>query len=480
MKKIQGNPETIAVLGGGPAGLSAAWKLGEAGKKVIVVEKYSIPGGLCRTIQHGDFIFDLGGHRFLTQDQTLLEEIVNLMGDDLLGRPRTSVILLRNKYFKYPLDSKDLIFKMNPFISLKCFLDYLFTRIKCKLIPQPDNSFEDWVVNRFGRSLYNIYFGPYSKKLWGISPTKIAADWSAQRISLLNLWDVFLRLFLKKKDTPKTYATEFLYPKKGIGQIADKMVDRITANGGEILYDLCAKEIHLENNSIKEIIATDKEGKERIITADYYISSVPIDAFILGTSPAPDKKYVDAASKMTYRGVLLLFITIDLPKITDNTWMYIPEDKYFFFRIQEPKNWSPTLVPEGKTSLILEVACSKGDDVWNMKDADIFEQCVLSLKKLNLFNTDKIMDYFTLRIGHAYPIYDLDYKGYVQAALEFVYNLDNAICIGREGLYRYNNMDHSIKMGFMSADYIQGKISYEDILTIASENEVFESKQATL
>lgn len=480
MKNVKTIPKKVLVLGAGPAGLSAAWKLAESGKEVTVLEKYDIPGGLCRTIKKDEFIFDLGGHRFLTQDKEVLDEIVNLMGDNLLQRPRTSVILLKKKYFKYPLDSKDLIFKMNPITSIICFFDYIFTRLKIKLFPKKDDSFEDWVINRFGKSLYNIYFGPYSKKLWGISPKKISADWSAQRISLLNLWDVFLRLFGKKKNTPKTYAKMFYYPQKGIGQIAEEMVKKIEGYGGKIYFNYCAKEFKQEGKNISEIIAQDKSGTLHSFSADQYVSTIPLDSLILGSTSNKNDTFNLAAKRMSFRGVLFLFMIVDLPKVTDNTWMYIPEEHYFFFRIQEPRNWSPTTVPPGKTSLILEISCSWGDSIWNMSDEEIYNKCVDSLKKLKLFDVSKITEYFTSRIGHAYPIYDLNYKEYLTVALNYANSIENLISIGREGLYRYNNMDHSIKMGLMAAKYLQGEIPFEEILKIAIDQGNFESNQAQI
>lgn len=463
----------VIVLGAGPAGLAAAWKLAQKGQEVIVLEKESQVGGICRSIKYKDFSFDLGGHRFITKDHDLSREIKNLMGDELITTPRKSVIRLRGKYFQYPLEFKNLFINMDKVFLIRSLIDYFYSVGTKKLFHKKDDSFEDWIVNRFGRTLYDIYFGMYTEKLWGISPKQISADWAAQRISLLNLWDVLLRLLGKKSGRPKTYALEFAYPKQGIGRICERMKQEIEKKGGKIYLNSKVKNIILEEEFIK-MITYEEDGRQRDISGDWYISTIPMPDFIKGIRPQIMGEYLKVAEAMAFRSVRFLNLLIDLPSISDNTWIYIPEKDYMFFRIQEPRNWSSLSAPEGKTSLILEISCNQGDQIWSAPEEVIFKRCVNDLNRLGLFDTSKISEHFTTSIEHGYPIYDLDYKIKIKKSMELLRGIENLIPIGRQGLYRYNNMDHSIKMGLLTGEHIVHGGLETRIFSIASESVAFE------
>lgn len=463
----------VVVMGAGPAGLAAAWKLAEANCQVEVVEKEDVPGGLCRSLKRKGYIFDLGGHRFITKDEDINREVEDLMGDSLLLRPRQSVVRLYGKFYKYPLDAKDLAFNMNPLTSIRCFLGYLRAAVKKRSQTGPDLSFEDWVVNRFGKPLYEIYFKPYSEKLWGIPPSQVSSDWAAQRISLVNLWDVFLRLLGKKKDEPKTYATSFYYPKEGIGQISEEMARRIGEKGGRIHFRHRVKAVRMREGKIKTVVCEGEKG-EREFAADVFVSTIPLPEFALSLTPPVGSEYREVAAKMRFRSLRFLHLFVDAEQVTPNTWIYIPEGKYPFFRVQEMRNWSPTTVPAGKTSLTLELACDEGDEIWQAKDEEIYRLCMSGFRELGLVSEEKVTGYFTSRASHAYPIYTLDYRGQVRKMYKLILGIENLVAIGRQGLYRYNNMDHSIKMGFLASEVITKDLAREKILAVASESRVFD------
>ncbi|MEW6096551.1 MAG: FAD-dependent oxidoreductase [bacterium] len=466
----------VLILGAGPSGLAAAWKLASANVEVEIVELENQVGGLCRTIKHGEYSFDLGGHRFITQNISLADEIKKLMGDELLDRPRTSTIRLQGKYFHYPLESIDLLKKMRITTSIKCFLDYCFTGVKNKIFHKEDLSLEDWVVNRFGRSLYNIYFGPYSAKLWGMPPTQISSDWAAQRISLLNLWDVFLRLLGKKKNMPKTYATKFYYPKMGIGRIPERMCEEACKNGATLHLNTKVKEIVFEENKAKGVVLIEN-GTTKYFSADYIISSIPLPDMVKMIRPEVSTEYIEVVNSMKYRGIRFMNLCINKEKISDNTWIYIPEEEFLFFRIQETKNWSPYHVPSGKTALILEIACNEGDATWNNTEYLTYKRCVEDLKKLGFDVEYQVKDYFSTRIKHAYPIYDLNYREKLSKIYSLLAKLDNFIPCGRQALYRYNNMDHSIEMGIVASNHILKGLPKYEIFKIASEAVPFETDE---
>ncbi|MFH1898030.1 MAG: FAD-dependent oxidoreductase [Candidatus Desantisbacteria bacterium] len=268
----------VAILGAGPAGLSAALRLAKQGVHVEVIEAEPQVGGLCRTIQHDDFFFDLGGHRFATKDKGLEQDIKELMGSELVTRPRCSTIWLNGKYINYPLELVDLLRKMNPFASTRCILDYFLAALARRVASSPDKTFEDWIIHRFGKGLYSAYFGPYSSKLWGIPPDLISADWAEYRITLINLWDIILRLFRLKKDTPTTYITNFYYPKsRGIGRIWEYTADAILDNGGIIHLNSTVEELQVDKNRVVFL-------KDRVL-----LNTIKYD-FVICTIPCPELK----------------------------------------------------------------------------------------------------------------------------------------------------------------------------------------------
>jgi protoporphyrinogen oxidase len=464
----------VIIMGGGPAGLCVGWKLIKKNVQVEIIELENQVGGLCRSIRKRGYIFDLGGHRFISKYRELLRDVGEIMGETLELRPRKSQIRLKGKYYAYPLDAKDLVTKMNAFVSIRCLIDYLVTLVKSRIAPKEDISLEDWIVNRFGRGLYDIYFGPYSEKLWGVPPTTISADWAAQRISLINLWDVVLRLLGKQKDTPTTYATEYFYPKEGIGQISERIAEIITEGGGKIHLNSEVVRLNASENEITGVVVK-KNGKEETLTGDFYVSTIPLPEFVQSLDPPVDKKYLDVAKQMRFRALRFMNLLIDADRISENTWIYIPEDQYLFFRIQEPRNWGEGTVPKGKTSLILEIACDDGDEIWNADDESIMKRCVADLKKLGFDVESKITDYFSTKAKHAYPIYDLNYIEKLRVAFELFMRYNNLAVCGRQGLYRYNNMDHSMLMGYVTAEHILNGRPRSEILKIACEHEVFET-----
>ena len=470
-------PHTILVLGGGPAGLTTAWKLALAGKRVTVLEADDQVGGLSKTVRRNGYAFDLGGHRFITHNMALAEDVQNLLGDRLSVRPRISTIRLMDKFFKYPLDFGDLVKKLPVLTQMHCGFDYLITAISRRLKEYPDESLRDWVINRFGRTLYNIYFGPYSEKLWGIAPSEISADWAAQRISLPNLWDVFLRLLGKKSDQPKTYATRFFYPVGGIGVISERLVEEIheADSANKVLLNARVKGFIHAGNKIQKVVY-EHNGIQKDISADFIVSTIPLPHLIHTMEPELEQDLLKVSGKMIFRSLRFLNVMLDMEQVSENTWMYIPEHKYYFFRIQEPKNWHPGNAPEGKTSLILEIACNYGDEKWTASDDDTAEKCFKSLHDLGWDIRAKAFGWFSTFARFSYPIYTLDYKKTLRTAFRILNRFKNLVSCGRQGLYRYNNMDHSMEMGILAARHILEGIPREDIYRVATEGESFEQE----
>jgi len=449
--------ETVVILGGGPCGLSAAWELSGTGKNVVVVEAQSSVGGLCKTKSYKGFNFDLGGHRFISKNDELINKIKALMGSDLLVSERISAIRLNGREFQYPLSASDILKQTDIMFLTRCLVDYVYQTLYKKLRDSPDTSFEDWVINRFGRKLYVTFFKEYTHKLWGIPPDKLSSDWAAERISLLNLWDVVLRLCGLGREAPRTYAKRYFYPKQGIGQIFEYIAREIKQNGGNIILNARFKKLLLEGDRAKGVIY-ELNGKDQVINCDWVISTIPVTDLIC----MPDRGvgYQDvstAISSLRYRSLRFLNILIDKAEIGRNTWTYIPDGKYIMTRIQEPNKRSPHNAPDGKTSLMLEIPCSYKGEIWNMQDDLLFSRCIDDLFKLGIDIKDRVIDYFYTAERHAYPIYHLDYKHLLNNLLSRVDSIENIHTCGRNGLFRYIFMDRAMEMGFDAATIVDGK-----------------------
>ncbi len=470
----------ILVLGGGPCGLSAAWELSRYGYDVTVIEKEAKVGGLCITNEYKGYRFDLGGHRFISKNKELVENVCRVMGNELLTSNRKSVILLKGKTFDYPLSAKDILLKMDIWTNIRAFTAYVIASVAKVVFRKKDMSFEDWIVNRFGRTLYNLFFGPYTEKLWGISPKLISSDWASQRISLLNLKDVLMRLFKIKKGTPRTYAKGYFYPKKGIGQMFDVISDEISGRGGKIILNAAVSGITVNNGRV-EGVSYVQHGVTRTIECDMVISTISLTDFIRAFPAQLTRNIRHHASVLKFRAVRFLNILVDLPDISDNTWMYVSEGKYIMTRIQEPKRRSPFSAPEGKTSVMLEIPCNENDETWNCPDETLLKRCLADLKGLGIDIRDKVIDYFTTSVTHGYPVYSLDYSMHRQKLFDFLASYENLITCGRQGTFRYIFMDTAMEMGIAAAQtlMLDNLCNKEEVQSMRSEKELLETTSIT-
>ncbi len=467
-------PDKVLIVGAGPAGLTLGLRLSEAGVPVEIIEADDRVGGLCKTIHFKGCYFDLGGHRFITKDKNIQSFLEKLMGDDLLVRPRKSIICLKDKKIAYPVNAKDIVSKLGLKFSTQAFLDYFLTSTLQRFYPRLDSSFEQWVINRYGVTLYNFYFGPYSKKLWGIKPCQISHRWAEQRILLLNLGDVIAKMLWKKGNSPPTYAHQFCYPKNGIGQIFEKIAEKITVLGGAIRVSSGLSKVKVSGDKIISISYRTSGGAIKETSGDYIINTAPLPSFINMLSCNDNGNNEEITENSHYRSIRFMNVCLDLPSITDNTWIYVPESEIVFFRIQELRNWSPTVVPEGKTALTLEIACDYNDKIWKMPEDELWQLCYRGLVRLGLLKSNNVLWYFSSYARHAYPIYYLDYEKNVNKMYFYISKIKNLRCIGRQGLFRYNNMDHSIKMGLLTAEHILNGYPFSEVMKIATEHAIFD------
>lgn len=446
--------KSVTIFGAGLSGLTVAYELNEMGVSLKVVEKSSSAGGLCRSVCKDGFTFDLGGHRLHSDKQWIIEKVKEILGEEMLFTKRKSRILLRGKFLHYPLKARSALFSFGFGKSLKILISYFTSKLKAKQINNKgDNlSFEDWIVSRFGQSLYEIYFEPYTEKVWGIPCRDISADWAAQRISPLNLIDVIKRTLIKpKKFKGRPAVSQFHYPVKGgIGLITDRIVEKLKASGDEFFFKYEPTEIRCEKDMVKSVLITNGTSSSEL-KSDHFISTIPLTSLVSVLKPTPPKEILEAANNLTYRSVICVFLILNKPMVTDDTWIYFPEKTIFFGRSHEPRNWSKENARAGKTSLCLEIFCSEGDQFWQMPDKEIISKVVYDLDRVELIKKEEIKDSFMERVPYAYPVYQMGYKDHLSKVKQYLSQFKNLHLLGRTGEFRYLNMDHVVEVSVEKA-----------------------------
>ena len=443
----------ILILGGGLTGLSAGRILTKAGLKVEVFERDSTVGGVSKTIEHNGFRFDLGGHRFFTKNARINTFVKDLMGSELIMVPRKSKIFMRGKYFDYPLKPMNALFGMGIPVTLRILADYASERIK-RFIRRPAAvSLEDWVVANFGHTMFNIYFKEYSEKVWGIPCDRIGAEWVAQRIKGLSLSKAITNAFFKPrgKDIP-SLVDEFLYPRLGIGRISERLREEIEQSGS-VFTDTGVERIIHSGSTINALVV--KEGeRSRLIQGTEFISSIPVTKLISMLDPPPPGNVLAAASQLKFRDIIIVAVMINRKRVTDQTWIYIPERTIPFGRIHEPTNWSADMAPAGKTLLVAEFFSFQGDELWSAGDDKLAKIAADNLERLGYIRKEEVIESVIKRVPKAYPLFEIGYAKYFDEVNAYLSGFKNLHIAGRVGMFKYYNMDHAIDSGMSAAEKI--------------------------
>jgi protoporphyrinogen oxidase len=456
----------VVILGAGIAGLTAGYQLKKINKnqlgpdtEVIVFEKESEVGGLSRTVNVNGNRFDFGGHRFWTKKDEINQFLKDLLKDELLDVPRSSKIRFNNKFVDYPL-KPNAVFAMNPPQMMLTGIDFLYGRIMFHFKKDYDTSnFENCIIKQFGFQLYKYFFKGYTEKIWGIPCTQLSSDWAGQRIKGLSIRSILKNMFFPGKDVA-TLTKTFYYPKLGIARIAEKLAEPLEIKHEEI------KKIEFKDNKILSI-----NGE----AADKFISTIPITELASMLNPPEDVK--KAIQSLRYREITFLFMTFKGETLTPESWIYFPDTDIPFGRIHEPKNWSRHMCRKGESSVVLEFFCDKDDDIWNTDDDSLFNKGKEGLKKVGLLKDQEITGYKVVRIEKCYPMYKMGYQEHVRVIKDFLSRFDNLICIGRNGTFKYLNIDHVIEQGIKCAENIDG--AKHDLDEVGSEKEYQEEKHGT-
>ncbi len=471
---------SVGVIGGGPAGLSAAYILSKDDVDTVVLEMGSQVGGISRTVERNGFRFDLGGHRFFTKDEEVEDFFREILGDEIIWVDRSSKIFYHDKYFDYPLKPANALLGMGLGTTAKCLIDYGAVKVK-GIYRKPDIvSLEDWVSNEFGRELFKHFFKDYTEKVWGIDCDQICAEWAAQRIKGLSLRvAVKEALFKSKNGKVTTLIDRFMYPRLGIGRISENLAEKVEERGNEVRMRQRVSAINHEGERVTSLEIEDvaRDGGYTL-EVDDVISSMPLTELVKCMSPEAPREVIEAADSLRYRDLITVNLLVDKPQITDQTWIYIHDPSITLGRIHEPRNWSADMAPEGKSSLVAEYFCFSDGEVWNMEDRDLIDLTVRDLdRRLGFLREQDVIDAFVIRIPKAYPMYELGYEEPLKLVLDYVDGFSNLQIIGRYGTYKYNNMDHSMKTGILAARNVMG--GAHDISRVNLEKEYHEEKNLT-
>jgi len=445
----------VLVLGGGFAGLAAARELSAAGRETLVLEAGPVVGGLSRTETFGEFRFDLGGHRFFTHDEEVAALVGRLMGDELIDVPRSSKILLRGRYVDYPLRPANALAALGPLTTARVVADWMVEQLRAIKGKRPDISLEDWVVHRFGRTLFTIYFKEYSEKVWGLPCERISVGWVAKRIEGLSLGRAIRDAFTREhRSTVASLVDRFAYPRLGIGRVGERFAEEL-APRGRVLCDARVTRVCHESGRVREVTVATPAG-EQAFAADAVVSTIPLPALARLLDPAPTPAVLQAASSLGFRDLLLAAVAVDRPFVTDQTWIYLPDRAIPFGRIHEPKNWSRAMAPADQSLVVAEYFCFRGDEIWESSDEHLADLTVAGLEKLGYLERRQVSGTRIVRVPAAYPLFEIGYERHAATVRNGLSELGNLFVAGRSGCFAYQNMDHAIRSGIDTARQLLG------------------------
>lgn len=461
----------IIIIGGGPAGLTAAYELTKRGIHPLVLEKSDKVGGIARTETYKGYRFDIGGHRFYSkvgEIQILWQEV---LGDQFIQVPRLSRIYYQGKFFDYPLSLGNTLANLGIFQSILILWSYLTAKGKA-LVQRPDpQTFEEWVTHCFGERLYKTFFKTYTEKVWGISCHKIQAEWAKQRIRGVSLKSAVINVLFGKNET-KSMIKTFDYPLLGPGMMWEGFQGKVEQQGGEVRLNTRVVRLEREDKRIVRLI-TEENGEKNTLTSEQFISSMPITLLIHRLEPPPPPEIIEAADSLSYRDFLIVALVVDAVDLFPDNWIYIHSPEVKVGRIQNFKNWSPAMVPDAnKTCLGMEYFCNQGDEVWRLSEAELIKLATDELEKLGLAKGGKVEDGTVIRQLKAYPVYDRDYYLNLSVIRDYLSDFENLQTIGRNGMHRYNNQDHSMLTGLLAARNLLGETN--DLWKVNTERSYYE------
>ncbi|REK09971.1 MAG: FAD-dependent oxidoreductase [Planctomycetota bacterium] len=440
----------VAVIGAGPAGLTAAYQLAKSGVEVEVFEASSGVGGLARSMTLWGQTVDLGPHRFFSSDARVNRLWLEVVGRDYQMVDRTTRIYYRGRFFDYPLSAANALRNLGPREAVGCLASYLRQQCRCRPPQQDDASFEDWVVQRFGRRLFEVFFKSYSEKLWGMPCSELDADFAAERIKKLSLAEAVKNACGLGRGKHRTLVDRFAYPTAGTGMVYERMAEYIRGLGGEVHLDRPVRRVLVEGNRARGV--EELWGDERKF--DHVISTMPLTLMTknLPGVPEPVRR---AAEQLKFRNTILAYLLVDQRDLFPDQWLYVHSPELLVGRVTNFRNWVPTLCNSfSETILSLEYWCNDTDQLWQQSDDDLIRRAGIEMVSTGLLGRSRVLDGYVVRVKRCYPVCARGYKRHVQTITDHLDSIRGLSVIGRYGAFQYNNQDHSILMGMLAAENV--------------------------
>lgn len=442
----------VLVVGAGPAGLAAAQEAVGNGAGVLVLERLDRVGGLARTIDFEGNRFDIGPHRFYTKNDEIRDFYRSSLGDQLVRVQRLTRILYNDLYFHYPLTPVNAMLGVGMGAGIGIAGSYATARARSRLAPKPIESFEDWIVDRFGRRLYETFFKVYTEKVWGIPCHRISADWAAQRIRGLSLGSAIRNaLFPSSHSKPRTLTTEFLYPREGAGQVYENISTFVGRSGGRVVTGAAVRRLRRDGMVVREAVVDDGSGGSDTVSAKWFLISAPLTDLIEMTDPAPPPEVVRAARALRYRDHIGVNLVVEGSPFSDQ-WIYVHSKDVSFARIANYRNFSPAMAESSSVSpLTVEYFSSPGDELARLSDDELIARAIRELRHVRMLAPDQVKAGFVVRSPQSYPLFEIGHESHMETIRSWLHGLKNLLPIGRSGMFKYNNQDHAIATGLSAA-----------------------------
>ncbi|WP_413162337.1 GtrA family protein [Capilliphycus salinus ALCB114379] len=468
--------EPIYILGGGPAGLAAAYILTQQGQRVVVVERETQVGGLAKSFEYKGFILDYGPHRFYTKLSPVLKLWNQVLKEEQVTVNRLTRIYYGGKYFSYPLKAKEVLFALGLLENFRIISSYFAARLFPKKNP---NNFAEWVTDKFGRRLFEIFFQGYTEKLWGIPCEEISTDWASQRIKGLSLIKAARNALLGNDGRVKTLIDQFQFPRLGSGQLYEKIVDYLQENHQTVLLNTEVVRVHHDNFQVTHVTLKNRQTKEeKTVPCGHVISSIPLTHLMQQIESSPPSQVINAAKSLKFRNTILVYLIVESGNLFPDNWLYINDPKVQVGRVTNFANWSPEMLPNSQqTPLCCEYWCNFEDDLWQCPEDELRIKAEEELRKIGLLKREKVVDGFVVRLPRTYPIYAGSYKEALGEIKTYLKTFQNLQAIGRYGAFKYNNQDHSLLMGILAAENVLTQNKH-DLWAVNSDSEYVEEANA--
>jgi protoporphyrinogen oxidase len=443
------------IIGGGISGLTCAAELSKKDISTTLIEKNKQLGGMASSFKHDGFILDYGPHKIYSTLPGIMQYFKKLLGEDCLVVEKKNSLRLVGRYLSFPPKIMQLIC-LPPLVMMKCGFGYFFTLVM-KLFKKKENiTYEDYMINGFGKPTYNLIFRDYAKKVWG-DPKTLSEELGRKRIPVPNIIELLKNAIGKKKNRPEVSAKNFYYPKHGFQEISDLFEKEIRENKGDIFTSTEIEKIVITNNKVAGVYL-----KKEFVKSDYVISTIHLIDLLSYLEPLPKNVIIEAAKKLRFKSLILFYAIVEKERVLKDNWIFFPEKDYIFNRVSELKSFSKFVAPAGKSVILAEITCEPNSELYTMPDDMLAEKVFSSFEKAKILNKEDVKEYFTKKALRVYPVYSLDYKKNLGIVLDYLSSIDGLYTIGRQGLFNYNNSDHCVDMGLHLANHITSNGTKEE------------------